>query len=173
MDASRSWTVEVNTEAPINATVGGQDWYLDRPGFVVGGLGVAAVWAGGAQLVLDLLTEAAREFSSVPAQLRRLGAVDQAVWEARTAVEHVSSRLDVLGRDMLSVQVGRARTTAAQACERVVSEAAHIVGPAGLSRNERLIRATQDLGIYVRQLDVDSELESRGRHVAHEMQIRA
>ena len=168
MDASRSWTVLVDTVAPINATVGPLDWYLDRPGFVVGGLGVAAVWAGGAHLVLDLLIDAAGAFPFTPAQLRRLGAVDQAAWEARTAVDSVASRLDGLGRSVLSVEIGRARTAAAQACEQVIAETAHIVGPGGLSRNTRLVRATQDLGIYVRQLALDPELEARGRRLVLE-----
>ncbi len=169
MDATRSWTVRVDTVAPINATVGSLDWYLSRPGFVIGGLGVAAVWAGGAYLVVDILTAAAQSFPFTPGQLRRLGAVDQAAWEARTAVDNVASRLDELPRSVVAVEVGRARTTAAQACERVIAEAAHIVGPGGLSRNERLVRSTQDLGIYVRQLALDAELEARGRHLVHEV----
>lgn len=173
MDASRSWTVQVDTEASINATVGPQDWYLDRPGFVVGGLGVAAVWAGGARLVLDLLVEAARAFPPDTGRLRRIGAVDQAAWEARTAVEHVAARIEAHGEHGLDAEVSRARTTAAQACERVVVEAGHIAGPGGLSRNERLIRAIADLGLYVRQLALDSELESRGRHVTFEQQTGA
>ncbi|MGI8900850.1 MAG: hypothetical protein ACR2HA_07960 [Nocardioides sp.] len=168
MDATRSWTVLVDTVAPINATVGPLDWYLDRPGFVIGGLGVAAVWAGGTHLVLDLLIDAAQAVPFTAGQLRRLGAVDQAAWESRTAVDNVASRLDDLPRNMLAVEIGRARTAAAQACERVIAETAHIVGPDGLSRDERLVRSTHDLGIYVRQLAVDPELEARGRHVAHE-----
>lgn len=168
MDASQSWTVQVDTEAPITATVGPQDWYLARPGFVVGGLGVAAVWAGGAQLVLDLLVESGRRFAFSTGQLRRLGIVDQEAWQARTAVEHVAERLDQLTRNEAVLEVSRARTGAAEACERVIGEAGHIVGPGGLSRNERLVQALADLGIYVRQLALDPELEGRGRRLAHE-----
>lgn len=170
MDASQSWTVQVEAEASINATVGPQGWYLDRPGFVIGGLGVAAVWAGGAQLVLDLLERAVRERPGEASRLRRLGAVDQAVWEARTVVEHVAGRVDEVDHHTVVVEVDRARMTASQAAEKVVAEAAHIVGPGGMSRNERLIRATQDLGIYARQLAVDATLETRGRLLVHETQ---
>ncbi len=173
MDASQSWTVHVDTEASINATVGPQDWYLDRPGFVVGGLGVAAVWAGGAQHLLDLLVRAVHDHPTTAAGLRRLGLVDQAVWEARTAVEQVADRIEGMGNHRIDIEVSRARMTAAVAAERVVAEAAHIVGPGGLSRNERLIRASQDLGIYVRQLALDADLEARGRRIAHETQPSA
>ncbi len=38
---------------PRTAVVGGLDWYVERPGFAVGGAGVAAVWWGGAAGVLD------------------------------------------------------------------------------------------------------------------------
>ncbi|MGZ6804520.1 MAG: hypothetical protein ACXVFU_15860, partial [Nocardioidaceae bacterium] len=37
MDASRSFTVTVDTTVPEEDAVGGVDFYLDRPGFAVGG----------------------------------------------------------------------------------------------------------------------------------------
>ncbi len=168
MDASRSWTVQVETDAALTAAVGPLDWYLQRPGFLVGGLGVAAVWAGGAQHVRDLLLAGARQFGFGPAQLRRLGAVEQATWEAWSAVEATAAWLPDLSTDRVGEEVGRARTAVALACERVLHETPHIVGPGGLSRNESLVRTTADLGIYVRQLALDSELEGLGRRLVHE-----
>ena len=44
MDASRSFTVVLDVDG--GEPVGPTDFYLQRPGFVVGGLCVAAVWAG-------------------------------------------------------------------------------------------------------------------------------
>ncbi|CAN5127493.1 hypothetical protein BH18ACT9_BH18ACT9_07490 [soil metagenome] len=167
-DAIRPWTVQIDADASINATVGPRDWFLDRAGFVVGGLGMAAVWAGGAQLVLDLVIEAAGSSNLGAAQLRLIGTVDQAVWEARTVLGQVASLAEDLSRAVLAVEIGRARMSAAQACERVVTGVDHLTGVGGLTPQLRLTRAMQDLRLCVRQYSVVPELEGRGRYLVYE-----
>ncbi len=162
MDAARTYTVHVDRQLPDADQVGGVDFYLDRPGFVVGGLCVAAVWAGGAQQILDVVSTSLREFPTTPHQLRRLGVIEQAVWEARSLLARTVSRIDDLDQEAVARECGMTRTAVVQACDTVLDEARRVVGPAGLSRNARLTRALDDLTIYVRQHHVDAALTALG-----------
>ncbi len=162
MDASRSFTVHadlVATEPPV----GGPGFYLGRRGFVLGGLGVAAVWAGGARSVADQVATGLRRFSPTAHQLRRLGLMDQQAWQARTVLDHVAELVDGDPDLPPTGPVAAARTTVVDACEQVLVEAGRVVGPGGLSTDERLARTLADLTVYVRQHHVDATLEARGR----------
>lgn len=162
MDASRSLTVWVATEVGPADQVGGTDFYLSRPGFAVGGLGVAAVWAGGARQVADTVADGLRRFSPTPHQHRRLGLMAQAVWTADLAVSSTARSLPMLPADTVAREVARARTAVALACDTVLDQAPLVVGPGGLSTDPRLVRALADLAIYVRQHHLDAETTRTG-----------
>jgi hypothetical protein len=163
MDASRSFTVRVHQDADCADVVGPENFYLDRPGFLVGGLGVAAVWAGGAQSLLDQVTSGLRRFAPSAHQLRRLGLVEQSVWTARAAVEGTARRLPDLDAAGVARETTLARTVVVTACEQAGIEAERIVGPGGLSGDARLARTLADLTLFVRQHHVDGALEGLGR----------
>ncbi len=163
MDASRSFTVQVHQHGDSSDVVGPPNFYLDRPGFLVGGLGVAAVWAGGAQSLLDQVTHGLRRFAPSAHQLRRLGLVEQAVWSARTAVEVTARRLPDLDATGVARETTLARTVVVTACEQAGLEVERIVGPGGLSGDARLARTLADLALFVRQHHVDGALEGLGR----------
>jgi alkylation response protein AidB-like acyl-CoA dehydrogenase len=161
MDASRSFSchcVGLDAGRPIGAT----NFYLQRPGFAIGGLGPAAVWAGGAQLVTDLVVSASQRFRLSPHQVRRLGTMRQQAWLAQTAVDGVAAVVEQPTCADPTEAVGFARATVAEACDGVLREAAIIVGPAGLTQNVRLIRAHQDLALYARQHHQDATFEQLG-----------
>jgi hypothetical protein len=160
MDASRSFTVALDVDA--GEPVGPTDFYLDRPGFVVGGLCVAAVWAGGLEQVVELVTRGLRAFTPSAHQLRRVGVMEQARWQTQVAL---GAAVHAVTEQQPGWQhaVAHARTTVATGCDTVLDEAGKVVGPGGLSRNARLARAIADLGIYVRQHHLDGELEQAGR----------
>lgn len=163
MDASRSFTVQVHQPCSDGDVVGAANFYLTRPGFLVGGLGVAAVWAGGAQSLLDQVTTGLRRFAPSAHQLRRLGLVEQSVWAARTAVEVTARRLPDLDAAGVARETTLARTAVVAACEQAGIEAERIVGPGGLSADARLARTLADLALFVRQHHVDGALEGLGR----------
>ncbi len=162
MDAARTYTVHVDSQVQDARQVGDGGFYLDRPGFVVGGLCVAAVWAGGAQQVLDVVSTSLRDFTTTPHQLRRLGVIEQLVWEVRSLLARTVARIDDLSQDSVARECGLTRTAVVRACDRVLDEARQVVGPAGLSRNARLARLLDDLTIYVRQHHVDASLAALG-----------
>ena len=169
MDASRSFTVVVDSIA--GDPIGEENFYLDRPGFVVGGLGVAAVWAGGARAVTDQVATGLRTFSASPHQLRRLGRMEQAAWQAGVLVEHVAERIDDLDRGAVERSVASARSGVVDACETVIDEAAKIVGPGGLVGSARLARTLADLQLYIRQHHADHTWEAAGQHTLKSAEV--
>lgn len=170
MDASRSFTVQVETTVEAAAEVGPVDFYLGRPGFVVGGLGPAAVWLGGAQQILDVVTTNLGSFQTTPHQLRRVGVMEQAIWQARTALE-VATEAAEGAVSPSAKQVACARTAVVLACDQVLEQAPLVVGPAGISTSPRLARALADLAVYIRQHHLDVELTRLGDDAlfAHEV----
>lgn len=164
MEASRSFTVHADLLCDGADVVGPENFYLERPGFLVGGLGVAAVWAGGARSVLEQVASGLRRFEPSTHQLRRLGVMEQAVWQACTAVDAAAVRLPGLAGEALALETSAARTCVVTACEQVVDEAEHVVGPGGMSTDARLARTLADLAIFVRQHHVDLAHEALGRH---------
>ena len=164
MDASRSFTVHADLVV-AEPPVGAEGFYLGRRGFALGGLGVAAVWAGGARSVVDQVATGLRRFSPTAHQLRRVGLMDQLSWQARAVLDHVAAVLDADAHQPPHRLVAAARTTVVDACEQVAAEAGRVVGPGGLSTDERLARTLADLTVYVRQHHVDATLESGGRAV--------
>lgn len=171
MDASRSFTVQVDLACDERDVVGPIGFYLDRPGFPVGGLGVAAVWAGGAASVLDQVVEGLSPFTPTAHQLRRVGVMEQAVWAACTAVEDTAVRIASRSVEDVVREAGCARTAVVTACEQVVDEAGRVVGPGGLSGNARLARTLADLVVYVRQHHLDLTWEALGRHALRERPV--
>jgi hypothetical protein len=82
MDLSDSLDLEVDAVVPADAQVGPPGFYLDRPGFALGGIRVAAVWLGGAAGILDTVAGGLRRFTPTPHQLAHLGAMSTAVLAA-------------------------------------------------------------------------------------------
>lgn len=163
MDASRSFTCRCDSML-TGDPIGPENFYLDRPGFAIGGLGPAAVWIGGAQSLARLVADGLARLSSTTHQLRRLGLVEEALWRGTAALERASRAADD-GRSggAAASEVVHARTAAVEAADTALLESALIVGPAGLSANRRLIRTRGDLAIFVRQHHLDLALEASGR----------
>ena len=66
-------TVGLGFDAVPGTAVGGPEWYLRRPGFAWGGIGVAAVWFGGAVGIARTLRDATRSRAAAEAEGRGPG----------------------------------------------------------------------------------------------------
>lgn len=165
MAASRSLTVEVDEPRPTVA-VGAVDAYLQRPGFFPGGIGVAAVWAGGAARVADLTLAYGEGAPESPARTARWGRV-------RLELACAAGLLDAAGR---ALSLGRAlgedgrgldlatevRAGVARSVRAVVEECRALAGPAGLAYDADLTQAIDDLALYVAQENADSSQRHLG-----------
>jgi hypothetical protein len=142
--------------------VGRDGWYFERPGFDVGGIGVAACWFGGAVGVARALFESAEtDVSSLSAM--HLGAVDISLENSRLALANAAAR--VAGAEAIETKLlaKRVRGIVARTVEEVLWRVAHALGPAPLAQNEAHAKRVADLELYVRQHHAERDDESLGR----------
>ncbi|PPK65044.1 acyl-CoA dehydrogenase family protein [Actinokineospora auranticolor] len=161
MDASASADVRFDHVEPT-AVVGPPDWYAARPGFAVGGGGVAAVWLGGAVGVLDDVVDVLGGRADEH-QLAHLGALHAAVAGAGAHLEHVARMVDA------GVATGHHLATCRAVVERaaweVLDRAPRVVGPTPLCRDRVFAQRLADLQVYVRQHHAERDLAALGRTV--------
>lgn len=145
--------------------VGEPGWYLERPGFAWGGIGVAACWYGAAAALVRSLAEVLRGRSSVDRIMAlHLGAADAALHAARScldvAAQHIDSgRADGSAGTLLAA---RTRAVVAESAEAVLRHVGHARGPAPLTFEETHARRVADLQIYLRQHHGERDLAELG-----------
>ncbi|MBF4994609.1 acyl-CoA dehydrogenase [Arthrobacter gandavensis] len=133
--------------------VGGDNWYLERDGFAWGGIGVAAVWYGGAVAVARRLFRASRQRTPDQIAQALIGAADLSLQAAARTLAGAAADVDAgraAGQDG-AVLAQRVRGVVADAVERVLAAAAHGLGPGPLTAEEEYARRIADLQVYVRQ----------------------
>ncbi|WP_106850463.1 acyl-CoA dehydrogenase family protein [Blastococcus sp. Marseille-P5729] len=133
--------------------IGEPQWYLSRPGFAWGGVGVAAIWYGAAVGIAQQMLRAAQRRTPDEIALMHLGACDSALAAARAVLREVAA--DVAAG---AVPTGsewpcavRVRDVCAQTVETVLRHADHSMGPAPLTSDEHYARLVDDIRVYVRQ----------------------
>ncbi|MDQ6686379.1 MAG: hypothetical protein M3Z50_02000 [Actinomycetota bacterium] len=157
MELSRSFSATLFQQRSTGRQIGEVDFYLDRRGFFLGGIGVAAVWAGGAGRVRDLLLRALPGEHRTAAQTVRLGAVRSELATAAAMCRSVSACLDrSLPGDGRTVAT-ECRAGVAGAVRRLLEQARVAVGPTGLAYDEDLTRAVDDVALYVAQQNQDGD----------------
>jgi alkylation response protein AidB-like acyl-CoA dehydrogenase len=146
--------------------VGGDDWYLTRPGFAWGGIGVAAAWYGGAVGLADALPAVTRRRDS---ELDRLavGAVDAALHAAAAVLSRAAGVVDAGRADSAAgaTLALRVRSVVAGAAEDVLGRVGRVVGPAPLAFDVEHAARVADLQLYVRQHHGERDLAALGRAV--------
>lgn len=147
--------------------VGGPGWYLQRPGFAWGGIGVAAVWYGGAVGLARRLLAASRSREPDQLALAHLGAVDLALHRARAVLREAAATADAHDVDaaLADRTALRARQAVADTVEEVLARVAHALGPAPLTGEEDHARRVADLGVYVRQHHAERDLARLGANL--------
>ena len=151
--------------------VGPDGWYLARPGFAWGGIGVVACWYGGAVGIARTLRDSLQQSSQrrEPDQIAQmhLGAVDVALTAARSVLDHAAVAVDrgrAHGADG-ALLAARVRSAVARTCEEVIVRVGHCLGPAPLAMDERHARRVADLELYLRQHHAERDEAAVGRQV--------
>lgn len=155
------------------APVGEPGWYLDRPGFAWGGIGVAACWHGGAVGIARTVHAAAVSNGAStkpnPHLLAHLGATDELLQSSRRALAEAAAVID--GEDATvepRLLAKRVRATVARVCEETIDRAGHALGPAPLALDETHAKRVADLALYVRQHHAERDQQSLGEALAKE-----
>lgn len=145
--------------------VGGDNWYLTRSGFAWGGIGVAAVWFGGAVGVARRLAAAGRDREPDQIALMLLGQADAALHAARRVLATAAADVDAgraNGPDG-ALLAGQVRAVVADAAEQVLRLAGHGLGPGPLTGEEDHARRVADLQVYLRQHHAERDSAALGR----------
>ena len=141
--------------------VGEAGWYLRRPGFAHGGIGVAACWFGGAGGVARALRHGTRDD-----QLARYhrGTVDLRLRSARLALEAAAVAVDAGAATGRAGEVLAAQTRAivAEAAEDVLRIVGHALGPAPLTFDAAHAARVADLTVYLRQDHAERDVAALG-----------
>lgn len=164
MAGSESLDVRVAAaEVDEDAVVGPPGWYLARAGFWIGGIGVAACWAGGARGVVRGLAAGLRARDADPHQLAHLGGCAAALYRADAALDTAARMVDGGGAGDLRRLAHTVRAVVEQAVEEVLVRAARAGGPGPLVHDAVHARRVADLGVYVRQQHAERDLAAVGR----------
>jgi hypothetical protein len=162
-------TLDVSFDAIEAEPVGAPGSYTGRPGFAHGGAGVAACWYGGARAVGETLRAAAAARDVGPHALAHLGAVDNALHTAKTALDVAAAEIDAdpedrqAGGRLLALRV---RALVEATATEVMRRVGRALGAGPLCRDEAHSRRVADLTVYLRQHHAERDLAQLGSLVA-------
>ncbi|MGI8651373.1 MAG: hypothetical protein ACR2I7_01090 [Geodermatophilaceae bacterium] len=174
MDASASLDIEVD-DLPVDAhaVVGPPGYYVKRAGLHLGGIGVAAVWLGGVQGLVDATARVLGDREPDPHGLAHLGAVSVAVEAAAATMLSAAQRLSgapahpVTGLcDLPPEQLARialiCRSAVEAAAQVAIQRLPRVVGPVALGRDGEFAHHLADLEVFVRQHHAERDLARLG-----------
>jgi alkylation response protein AidB-like acyl-CoA dehydrogenase len=142
--------------------VGADGWYLQRPGFAWGGIGVAACWYGGACGLADSLQ---RKSSGRASELDALavGTVDTARHAMATVLTDAARAVDAARAD--ETLALRVRSVVAAGVDQVLRVVGRALGPAPLAFDAEHAARVADLELYARQHHGERDLARLGHAV--------
>jgi alkylation response protein AidB-like acyl-CoA dehydrogenase len=170
---------------PRAAEIGGPDFYLRRPGFWVGAIGVAAVWLGGAEAVARTLAERAGDdphalahLGAVYARLDALSAMlDRASETADLLLDEQAAQRDVpegdateddAAREELELVARSVRAAIESGATEVLDRTGRATGATPLGHDAAHAQRVADLTVYLRQSHAERDLEALGA-LAHRL----
>lgn len=164
MDASDSGDVRVQAvRVGSGCLVGEPGWYLDRPGFPIGGIGVAAVWWGGARGLLDATADGLRRFVVDEHQYAHLGALACGFAATAALLEQTADLLPSLDRAGLDRRALLCRSAVDALVQDTLVRVPRITGPVPASHDPAVAHRLADLPVYVRQQHAERDLAELGR----------
>ncbi|MBA3340083.1 MAG: acyl-CoA dehydrogenase [Geodermatophilaceae bacterium] len=174
MDASASVDVEVDElSVDETAVVGPPGFYLERAGLPLGGIGVAAVWLGGLQGLVDATLRVLGDRTPDDHGLAHLGAVTVAVESAAATLIDTAHRLRRGPVDPVTsmaalppAELARIALICRSAVEAAVDVGTRrlprVVGPVALGRDGDFAHRLADLEVFVRQHHAERDLARLG-----------
>jgi hypothetical protein len=166
MAGSDSFDVDLDVNVGGESLVRSPGWYVDRPGFWFGSVGVAACWLGGALGLVRALRSDLTGRSPDPHQVAHLGAAAARCASMARDIAWAAGRIDANpsdpGGDMRRVAL-EVRHLIEEGCQRVVRHVGKAGGPAPLCHDAAQARRMADLPVYVRQHHGERDDEELGR----------
>ena len=166
MALSDSADVELDILVGTDCRLGPPGWYVERPGFWFGSVGVAACWLGGALGLVRALRAHLAERRPDPHQLAHLGAAVARCASMARDVAWAAGRIDSAPADpdreirQVALEV---RHLVEDGCQEVLTRVGRAGGPGPLCHDRTQARRLADLAVYIRQHHAESDNEVLGR----------
>jgi len=166
MARSDSADVELDVVVARDALVGPPGWYVDRPGFWFGSVGVAACWVGGAVGLVRALRADLAGRRADPHQLAHLGAAMARCTSMARDIGWAAGRIDADPSDperairQVALEV---RHLVENGCLEVLVHVGRAGGAAPLCQDAAQSRRMADLPVYIRQHHAEHDAEALGR----------
>jgi hypothetical protein len=173
MAGTDSVELMVDLEVPADAVIGEPNWYLRRPGFWVGGMGVAAVWLGGARRVLAPLAERGRAPGASELILAHYGAAVTRVVGCEAFLSYGASAVDSAPDADHRALALMLRHTVERAATEIVDRVGLALGAAPLCLDPSHGRLVADLTVFIRQTHGDADMSRLARDLLSEGADRA
>ena len=168
MHASES--IDIRFDRVPARRVGAAGFYLQRPGFWQGGIGIAACWHGGACALARTLRRQAVAAGDQAGwhRLLALGAIDRVLSANAALLRDAAAWVDAHPREDARSWALRTRAAADAACEQVLHHATRALGASPLCRDAAFARMAADLPVFVRQCHGDRDLAALGERVVEQ-----
>ncbi|WP_454674095.1 acyl-CoA dehydrogenase [Achromobacter pestifer] len=161
-----SATVNVAFQQAVATPVGAPGQYVNRPGFLHGGAGIAACWYGSLEHIVRRMRAGASGDSVDPFRLAHLGAADVILCMARSALRDAAAAIDANPLDSCALATARARLAVEAAAESILSRAARALGAGPLCKEPAFAQAMADLPVFIRQSHAERDQAAHGAVVA-------
>lgn len=161
-----SATVAVSFQHAVGMPLGAPGQYVNRPGFLHGGAGVAACWYGGLTRIFQRLQASAARPPLDPFRLAHLGAADVALCQARWALRSAAAAIDADPLDSCALATARARLAVEAAADDLLARAGRALGAGPLCKDPAVAQAMADLPLYIRQSHAERDQAAHGAAVA-------
>jgi alkylation response protein AidB-like acyl-CoA dehydrogenase len=171
MAMSESLDVDFDLVVDDDCALGPPGWYVDRPGFWFGSVGVAACWLGGALGLVRALTTDLAGRGPDGHQLAHLGAASTRCASMARDIDWAAGRIDATPDDVdrairaVALQV---RHLTEEGCLEVVARVGRAGGAGPLCRDPAQARRFADLPVYIRQHHAERDSEALGRLIVEE-----
>jgi len=157
-------TVRIESVVPEEAAIGEPGFYLSRPGFWHGAVGVAACWAGGARGLAERYLRRHRRDDGHA--LAHLGAVHAECWAMAAVLRQAADEIDADPSDRAGEAMRRAlraRHVVERACLDVMARLDRVGGPRASALDGAIAQHRADLALYLQQCHGERDLEALGR----------
>jgi len=160
-----SASLDVAFDGAVAVPVGSPGAYLTRPGFWLGGAGVAACWFGGASALAGALLSASRQ-GGVSARgefrMAACGKVDLELRSTAALLREVAHWVDAHPTADARAPALRARLAAERCARLVLDEVGRTLGAAPFCRDARFARMAADLPVFIRQSHAERDFAALG-----------
>jgi alkylation response protein AidB-like acyl-CoA dehydrogenase len=171
MALSESVDVDFDVAVSADAALGPPGWYVDRPGFWFGSVGVAACWQGGALGLTRAVSAQLAAGNPDGHQLAHLGAAAARCASMARDIDWAAQRIDATpddpGRAVQAVAL-QVRHLIEDGCVEVAARVGRAGGAGPLCRDQAQARRFADLPVYIRQHHAERDDETLGRFILEE-----